>query len=149
MQALWNGEFCGSLDSLEVETCNGAWSLRQQWERSVCLWSRSPTLGRKSRKAVKIMLCWDLKIGPSVQRHSPGAGRLRVVLGDTRAVLQASRHMGHGEVGLLFPFRVKAPLVQGLTGLIMQSPALICLQLCPTVPLFQVTPEPSVKLQPY
>lgn len=73
---------------------------------------------------------WDLKIGPCMEKHLMGAGRLLLFLGDTRAVLQSGNLRQRS-----FCYTWERKHLLGASGR-------TCLQPCPTVPLLEVAPQP-------
>lgn len=50
---------------------------------------------------------WDLKIGPCMEKHLMGAGRLLLVLGDTRAVFQSGNLRQRGKRSFCYTWERK------------------------------------------
>lgn len=94
-----------------------------------------PHPGPEIKEGSEDQTLWGLKIGPCMERHLMGAGRLLLVLGDTRAVLQSGSLGQRGKGSFCYTWERKH--LFGASGR-------TCLQPCPTVPLLQVAPEPSV-----
>lgn len=94
-----------------------------------------PHPGSEIKEGSEDQTRWGLKIGPCMKRHLMGTGRLLLVLGDTRAVRQ-SRSLGQrGKGSFCYTWERKH---------LSAAPGRTFLLPCPTVPLLQVAPEPSV-----